>query len=299
MLQLFVGSQELELGEIKGIAIKLKSSVFQFEGIVSSHSVPFSIPRTPHNEVIFKYHGSLDCSTYNNPYVATLYHSGIKIYTGNLNIKQSNDKFYDCDLRIDMSVIASEMKDKNIRDADHGGDVTFTFKSEYTRDNDGYTIFPVYNTNAIVGTPWENDLYTTVKDYMNFWDAANNRPVFQEPVDSHSCMNVIVPFPFLDKVIENVVNMLSVTLERLFLRDSEELKSLVIFNTNNACDSEYFYGYPAVKPVMNKVNIANHLPNITVEKFIKAITSFFCASVWVTDGRMYIEIRTITTSSTE
>lgn len=297
MLRLVANNRELDLGDIKSLSFKRKSTLFKFDDVQCSIVVPFTLPRTDNNEQIFNYYGNLALNYYDNTEVPVyIYHTGILFANAVLTIKKNTKKYYDCDVKLDLGIATSKIKDTKIADVPQGGDIAFTFKSDYNRIDDGYYITMVYNENTLKDTPFDGHIASLyAQNYMNFWNLATNEPMWIDPIDEGEQtidvpMNVIVPFPFVERVLKNIFMHCGLTIGYNEFEQNADLNRLVIFNTVNACEKEYFErGTPTYyKPVLSTINIANHLPDISVATFLMDLAVCFCAGYLAENGSVRV-----------
>jgi len=284
MLKIIANSQELDLGTLKGITLKFSPGLLDNDSTEGSYSIPFTLPDSDINNAIFEFPYR---AGYNKKEVRTLaaelWHSGIKIKEGTIEASKFGKGSISCNFYIDNGGLYSDFNEKNLPDNDFGGEKAFEWKTEYDADTDDFLLYTVKNPNYY-------------KDHPSAYDEANNWGInqnyyaqgvgFEIPINIPA---VITPFPVVWKVLKYLFEGKGYQFTDGFF-NSDDLKTLNIFNTNNAVKTEVYLsgGYEYLKNLLSSYDLANHLPDIPTGEFIKALQNFFNIKFYVVNNHVTI-----------
>ncbi len=148
-----------------------------------------------------------------------------------------------------------------------------------TSDNYDWTFFPVKNP----------DFYSNNDDYIGYVNYYEN-----DTFVSGTFEYPITPFPYMLYVLRKCFNENGLNLLGGFLSDAD-IKQLVIYN-NYALDNiliNAVTGDPYTNNWTDKINLQNHVPDISVGDFIKAVKTFFFLAYFYNNEKGEVTIKTL------
>jgi len=155
MLQIIVNDQEVDLGDLKGITLQYNSNLFEFESVQGSYSIPFNLPLSPRNRLIFEYIEKLG-NTNNEirEYDCEIWHSGIRLIEGLIKSQTYKDNRIVAQIYVDNGYMYKSVKDTMLNEMNLGGDKEFSFKAEYDYTADDFLLYEVNNPLFFDGSAW-------------------------------------------------------------------------------------------------------------------------------------------------
>ena len=333
MLQVFVNGTEIDINPNTSISVKLISPLFQYSEVQGSYSLPFNLPATPKNNLIFGFPHKLSKLSHLPIKLPVVIHAdGVQnIVTGIISAKKTTANSIDCDIRTDGGAFADNVANSLLQEYEYGGAQNFQNIGPFLPDVVDYAVFPVENQDFFKGTAWDdlvrygeavsniaqlillpesslqdgelrpvisegiayiyNALAVTGTylpdddtDGIGYWDPVPafwlTNPIINEP-NLTGNMNpavgkVLTPYPFLYKIIRYLFSGLGYSLQD-YVFSTMPLKYLTIFNLNDASDYEIGFGSTNItNPAYPfDINLKNHLSDISVKEFIKALQNYF------------------------
>ncbi len=281
-MRLRKNSNFFDLGNIKYITIVKNSTIFKYDKIKGSHSLPFNLPLTQNNNKLFNFHHHLtklsdDVISINNVELLV----GLNVFSvGTLQVNQT-DKNYNCTFILDTGNFFYKIQDLDLQDIPFETK-PFVSKSDYNNTDDDFALFtlhaPNYFNDILAGFELQFYSYTqTINKYI-----AGEINMFIDVLIT--CP--IIPFPFLNKVLQKIFNYFGFVIAYNFLESTEELKNLIVYN-NRDCRELVQEDFKWSPKAVN-YNVKNHLPYISISEFLKNIISYFNLSVNVIANKVYI-----------
>ena len=293
----------LDIPEKLTLQLELLNPLYNGNAFDSGYTYPIELPNTPNNLRLTRFPNQLDSTiSGREPLPCSVFSEGVKIIEGSITITSVNSKkIIAFILKNGVEIKKAEEKLKSI---DFGGDrVVANPPATYMKDHAhaaslgdvdsgwDYVFFPVHNPSFYDGkTDFGLGPHHNYSGYMNLWDfnyqkfwsntnifqiVNNGNGEYQNP-DNPPAPSNFVPFPYLIYVLRRVAAHLGLTLSGDWIRDPG-VKRLTMFNTY-ALDKSFLYSTGMVNVYHNEattINIANHLPDITIAEFINALGKGF------------------------
>lgn len=295
MLKIIVNGHEVDLGDLKGIALKLNPGIFDNDSTDGSYTIPFSLPASIINNTIFGFPykiGSINRDV--REYPAELWHSGIKFKEGTISAKLFDDETISCDLYVDNGGLYKDFNEKLLPENDFGGYKSWVDKTpQYNYLTDDFVMYRAENEDYFQGSAFY-DVTNDLRKSQNLYNTTLKRFTFNSLIPS-----IITPFPLLWR-----------TLSALFLNkgfryfdsffSATDYNTINIFNTVNALEPQYYQsgGQTYARSILTRYNIANHLPKMPTSDFIRAIQNFFNVKFYVREFQVQVLDRLQLISST-
>ncbi len=264
---------------------------------VGSHSIPFSIPASGHNLKIFGFPARIERYTEfkNKEYPFYIYAEGLHILTGMLVVTSAVPDSIECYFKSGNGDFWSAIKGKYLTDLELGESPEFATMADaqaYMEDSTTkaypempFAMFPLLNYGMSKDFT-EDEMSDPAKGawrgvtMVNCWD-----PTLQTFLLEYSS---VTPFLYLNFLLDAIWNQFGFTGSMIFLNDSAELRSLVLYNNR----SEFLYTGPSSSPFIpfipqatypKKLNFNNCVQKYELSKFIQSLESLFCATLFVND----------------
>jgi hypothetical protein len=273
MLQIIVNDQEVDLGDLKGITLQYNSNLFEFESVQGSYSIPFNLPLSPRNRLIFEYiEKPANTNSDIRKYDCEIWHSGLLIISGTIDADIYENKNINCAIYVDSGGFYNKLKEHQLHEHQIGGDQKFELKSEYDYLIDDFVLYPVSNRNFFRNIGLNEALFYNLENHQNYYDT-----ILEEFSISDSRPTAITPFPLLYKVLKHIFNGLGYRyIDDYFVDD---YKRINIFNTINLINfTTEDIGGGVIKLINflpEDYNLANHMPHINTDEFLISIQNFF------------------------
>jgi hypothetical protein len=270
MIAIQVGTDYLDLMPSTNVNFKLNSSFFeQNEEAVSSYSLPFTVPRTPQNERIFKYislaeiqdnQALFDCQVflYNMPYKK-----------GTIEVLSWDEQTYKITIFVELSQFLLKMEG-SLKTLDLGtvNLINPFFMQDYIQNSLVHTwsdacVFPEMVANEFIeGFGYDG--------YINDYDEANS-----EYHDFLVGPYLFVPFLFVRYVLEKIQLFCNCIIEGDFMDNIELQKILIV---NNYTINEWIES-PGGFTLSTQIDFINHVPDISIRKFLALLADILNYSI--------------------
>lgn len=195
------------------------------------------------------------------------------------------------------SSFAAAHGSKLITSFEYGG--TMTYRDEYNTESTSilqvcngvfpeypFAYFPIKNLNLFDGSQWETGWKTDLlsRPFQNDYIAMAYDPVNE--IYKYKTGHVsVTPFPYVGFIIEEIFKECGYTIDYNVFRHDNNLQRLCIYNPNVIFsvgpNRDYFY-----------IDMAHHLPKMTVSEFLKAIKKPFAISFFINETTKTVSIRT-------
>ncbi|QHL87400.1 hypothetical protein GU926_08115 [Nibribacter ruber] len=255
-IALKLGDDWLDLPADLSIQIEIWNTLFEFDRIPGTLTFPFTLPFSAVNNLKLKFPGHLSVARYRQPELpCQLFLMGQLWRMGKLNVIRRSEKGYEVNFQTDVGDISVQIKEAGLRDIDYGT-VPLQLSVQPAYPESSYALFPVRNLGfSKVEQP-------DFSGYQNFYDEgfpfnSNVMRPYEFPV---------TPFPYLVHVLKAAMAHFGYTVTGDWLEE-EAVKRLVVFNTR-----AYF---PTSADPDIDVVLAEHVPDMKVNEFLKAIRSLF------------------------
>jgi hypothetical protein len=284
MIAIQVGSKYLDLLPSTKVNFKIKSDFFeQNERAVSSHTLPFDIPRTSQNERIFQYVSLSEIQNNEALHECQIYLYNLPWKKGTIEILSWEKDTYKITVFTDISIFLLRMED-SLKSLDLGSVITGTNFGTNQSYFDNSSAMQLY-VNASVSHTWtdacafpqmlasnffENISY---EGYINQYVYGSNR--YENAVASIAPNTVypFVPCVFVRYVLEKIQGFCNCKIEGDFMTDAELQKMLIVNNyTINVFAFNAFY-------LTNQIDFKNHLPDISIRAFLGQLADILNYSI--------------------
>ena len=284
MLKLMVLHEALELFPDTRIDINISSNLWDFNNLKGSYSLPLNIPTTAKNKRLFGYPRlTTGRASYHN---CIIYMNGLFFKSGQIEILDIENDYYSITIFFDLSMYNDKIYNKLNEIDIYGGDKSFdwTTYSPYSPDVSefalpkikNYNYFSWFNFNIV------NETHDVDSIKYRWLVGTNNRTYYP-----------VVPMPYLSQVLAYILDYLDLNTDENFF-DGEELQKLIIINNKEMSDIDdtfdegeqwYTYYYNEI----TSYNLKNHMPDISIAKFLKAIRAFFGVTLLIVNGKIIIK----------
>ena len=292
MLKIEVNNKEVDLGNLKGIALQFNPGIFENDSFDGSYSIPFTLPGSDLNNLIFGFPYKVgNANKEIREYSMKLWHSGIIVKEGTVKAKKFTSGEINCTFYIDNGNIYKDFNSTNLNEADMGGYKTWVTKSEYSYTSDDFVMYRVKNSKYYEGTYIEGDITANANNQNVYFSNA----YYWNP----GTPDIITPFPLLWRVLQYLfINKGFRYFDSFF--SSGYYRTINIFNTVNALEPETYYsgGQYYTRNKLTRYNLANHLPAIKKTDFINGIQKFFNVFFYARDNKVQVIDRLALINST-
>ena len=293
MLKITVNGQILDLEPQMALSIEQFSPLFQEEIAAESYSYPIDIPASDRNKNIL---GFLDM-----PESATTFEDvdcelsiDNETRRGTLSVLKANEKRYTCS--IFTGLWRQDVMEMTLPQLDLGGVRVVGDMFDHaqttitgTADTFDYVFFPFHNPNFYNSGPLKyiiNDGYFAA----GVWN-------FQRNSDDFPDVNSLVPFVYAQYILKRISLTFNLALSGNYFND-DELKTLVV-DGNFALDKfeEHVITVDGndfnvtVNVCQDRLNLANHVPPISVRQFLQALAYITNSAITIKDGALNINLR--------
>jgi len=282
MLQIYFENNKLELGKLAGITLNLQSSFLEFSKLQGSYTVPFKIPRSEVNNLIFQFPYSSDLNTAVIG-KAFIKHSGIVISEGELTARNYDEQSISCNYVSESGLLYSKIKGKEMPEFEYGGE----------RPNTWGATFPlIYNEDFYSEIDSSNSLFQN-NEYNSTYNYVGGFPYFTDNCISRT------PCMFLWLILNKFFRHLGFTFQDDFFTNAPYNELVVYSNTNAATALHITSPVEGWNYFVQSLNIKNHVPDIPAKDFILALQNFFNIYFKVEGHHVRIIDRQSTVFSTE
>jgi hypothetical protein len=268
-------------------------------------SLPFQLPITPNNSALLGSPEVISNRTkFGKKYTGlTVYLAGYLWKSGTLNLRDVTGGMYNLNFTAGVSSFASNIVNKKLSELNLGGDRVMVPPAPTVLDlpaeianhmlslvnsdssTSDYVFFPVKN----------DDFYANPDEYhgyVNNWDGTNFLTNFYEFNNSHTKDYPIVPFAYFLYVFKKCFEQSNLSVVGDFIIDPD-IKRLVIYN-NFSLDAIVRAATFPTNTYVNVwgrvINLKNHVPDMTVTDFIKAIKGYFRLGYFFNDSNRTVKI---------
>lgn len=267
MLKIVINGKEADLGELAGIEMQYNGGIFEFKEIVGTFSIPFDLPKTPRNNLIFGFPYEIGSERGIVELPAEIWHSGLMMASGTLSAESFPENDFSCTVMVDNGFLFNSIKDEKLNEHYLGEDfkdqIVDLEKAAYDVDNDLYVLYPVVNTKFFSNIP----NYTSGANYLQ-----NNFVESLGYFDKWS--TIITPFPLLWQVLRLLFTGLGFRYVDFFFTRSE-MKKINIYSQKNTM-RKTLDGDPYVYPLMpDSFNLCEQLPSINIGEFLLTVQNYF------------------------
>jgi len=274
MLELYFENNKLDLGNLQGVSLQMNGGVFNFETLPGSYSIPFTLPASEINNVIFGFpfdSGDVIDVIKGNAYIK---HSGVILSKGLLSLSRFDNKTINCNFSANNNSFNNQIKDKEMTDIDYGDDRDFVRIDFETIEGDAG--IPKL-TNHVFFNDFLSSSGTTPEETIQNYAAG---------IGDHTEPFIVTPFPKLHIIIKYLFKYFGYLYNETFF-EQEPFNKLLIYSNNNIVKvGEYPDG--STKYYEDTWNLKNHVPNISIKNFIISIQNFF--NIFFRDNNGNIDI---------
>lgn len=276
MIQIEVSGERLDLGKVS-ITFELTSPVFNQVG---SFSYPFTIPATAKNKRLLSFPGKVNKhATNSNEFDAKIYLKGILWKTGSLVIDEAGTLDIKCHFTVGEGYFYNMVKEVMLNNVDMGGDhytsdIYIGDRWQKTYPEIEWTLFPIFNSkfyDSLDHDGFKEYFSTTLANSINKWYNSSQQWVITN--------NTLVPFAFLNYVIQQVFNHLGLKVDKNDIFNNDYLKNLVLINLTSLCEM-YTDGENINNQVPATYNLQNHVPKKALNEFFLFLEKQFLAFVF-------------------
>jgi len=273
MLKVKIADRFLDLGKTS-VSFELLNPIFNDIG---SFSYPFTFPNTPGNRAALNFPDRLhNAASVSKSHDCEIYIAGMIWKRGRLIIREANDSEIKANFAVGEGYFYNVIKDLKLNEVDLGGnrlqsayngtgqhDIWSLAYSKLYPDED-FTLFHVLNNWFFEGVEFPLGNYSGVSLINDYHPTTKmNVPV-----------RVATPFPYLNYVLNQLFDQLSIIVEYNSLENNDELKQLVIFN-NNAMNIFKEETGSVLFPMKDEFNLANHVPKVTFSELFEQLENHF------------------------
>lgn len=298
MLDIRINGQSLDLYEDTILTFEQYNPLFQNEVGAEGFSYPIDLPASDTNRILFGFiENPQSTSTFEDyPCEIILNNEARK---GTFSILKATQNRFICS--IFLGYFDKNVLDLTLKDIDLGGvraipDMIAHANDLVTESADtaDYVFFPVWNARfygengqphfAQIINAYENNSFKTYTVETDVSDPQN-------PFDYILQTNTLIPFPYLVYVLKAIALAFGKTLEGTFIYHPE-IKKLTIDNTY-ALDEIRIDAQSQLQGnlLAEKINLKNHVPNITIREFLNALIVKFNVAINITPNKLSINFK--------
>lgn len=271
MFTLTIDNKQLILDPDFGVPLLYKNPCWCFNEIPGPLCLDVTIPDNDVNRNYLGFPGRFAKMAKSNDRKfprAELRWRGFPYIYGTLVISKADDKGYSGYIKSELRSLADAQREKFIYDHQLLGELTFENKPNYNPDEDMYCTVRLQNRGFWVGKgdtePWTKVTYNA--DGSKKPDEITEREIltrkFDETVDfmvnafdaegvkTSSDINgavVVSPFPFLSRLIKELLQENKFFMRNDFLKTDDDLKTLCLYHNTSICEPEVFTVITTVK----------------------------------------------------
>lgn len=177
--------------------------------------------------------------------------------------------------RIGLGGFLEATKNQTLQDLTLGGERTIEFDSltDLQYPDSDYTMFPVKNMNFLDGSTSEAGYKANIM-YMNYPSGIDGE--------------MLVPFPFVAYVLEQIFNENGYTVEENIFATNADFKKLCEFNLTSIMKIYQESGNPSV--VYDKAYLADHLPELTIADYLDNIKNKYNIGIFINENNLKVKI---------
>jgi hypothetical protein len=306
MLSIEIDGQALDLEPGTKLEMERANPFLQFdERLPGDYSLPLDLRLSPKNMKLLRFAGLIQTRVDPKGIPATVndhqnQHSvgRLKIESPKHNLNRVNAGMVSVYYVTGASDFFQDVKSVNLRDIDMGGVRSFAWDNYNTAGggfwqhihdviNAGvnaydYAFFPVIN-KAWAGSDGYNTYSTEMMNRMKY---SGGQVLFEKMTNDDKELNVIVPFPYLKKVVQQAAALVGWKVQGPALDDPDFITATMI--NFQAIDWGFMSPYdqarwivlgptstPGTHPADVKFDLADHLPDITISDFFLSLKNRF------------------------
>jgi hypothetical protein len=299
MLGISIDNEFLDLLPGAMLEMEQENPFLQFSNdMLGEYSLPIEVQATPKNMRLLGYPGTMEVRISNAGIDAVVYNNGIPELRGKIKIeKPTIDMNNMANGRISLYFLAGassfwqDIKDARMRSIDLGGTRTFDWDG-YTFSGTGfwnhvdlvmhatpgygtsgydYAFFPVKNTNW-GGTAYDSDLMNRTEHIGGgIFHASTNI------TNSFVRANRLCPFPYLIYIMQKACEHVGWTITGDIFEDEDFLKVVMLSyrEIDWAYEKKVSGDWEVIPKDTIEFDLADHLPDITISKFLIALKNRF------------------------
>lgn len=293
MLEIQINNEFLDLVPGAVLDMERQNPFLQFnQELVGTYSLPFQVRNNERNSRLLNYSGVFQKAIAADGIPATIFDNGIPLHRGKIKVERSshhlnNEKrtTISCYFLTESADFWQDIKDKNLRDINAGGDRSFNWDGLITDTGTGFWrhIHQVANAAPnsydyafypVINKAWYTNDYAPDIMNMMYYDPVQTFkvrfPTNYVPSD-HREANRIVPMPYLHYVLKKCFELVGWKLKGDILTDLDFLRiTMVNFRAIDwAAPGTGTNSYWPKDPVV--FNIKDHLPDKTISSFLIAL----------------------------
>jgi hypothetical protein len=294
MLGIKIGTEFLDLPPGLTIEQEEPNPFLQFsDQVTGGYSFPFEVKATPKNLRLLQYAGLLQKRIDNTGIDAQIFENGIQTNIGKIkiekptnNLNRVQDGSISCYLLTGYASFYQDVKNKNLRDIDTGGDRTFAWAglttsgfwghvNDVLRADPGtydYAIYPVINHG------WMVDGTDSILVMNNTALFTGQPGIVDVNFQTKSGINHIVPFPYLKYIMIKAAAAAGYMIEGDIFDDDDFKKiTMINFHAIDWCTyKRASVGHYTYTPHTNiTFNVSDCLPNMGIGEFFIALKNRF------------------------
>lgn len=284
MIQIFIGDEELDLGQAS-ITLDLVSPFFADEIGYSSQSYSFVVPPTDRNNRLLIHSWSLIQTGQAARIEVSVWLFGSYWQPGELEVKRfARASGYRVSVAVDLTPLARKLSETNMRDFFYGGIRGVPRDSlldDAAQENRDYVFFPLRN-------PGISPFFVNVNDYPWGVDAA--------PLAGEKYGSTIIPFPWLRYVLKAQVEESGFSLdESNFLADAE-IRRLCLWNPSTLDSWQGQIDGSTSQTVQvnvlgRRIDLRNHLPKRKAAEMWAGLQNMFGLGIFFERNRVRLRSR--------
>lgn len=294
-MRLIANGIQLDLNQGTAFNFEYTSPLFKTSVEADAYSYPVELPNTVRNRRFFKYLNRPDSSAMFTE-IPCILRDSTDILRGRLLVLKANSKGFS--VSILKNAWDGDILEKSIRTIDYGGrrtvgDMRTHAKWTVTKNVDeaDYVFYPIFNEVFYKeGSEFGNVINNwSVPNQEFIENIVRNQDGSEELYSPY--FNTLVPFPYLVYILKRVAATFGKTLSGDFAKDAE-IKTLTIYNTftvdfvgENPIDGSLVNLYK------NSIDIANHIPDVTIGTLLNALMRQFNLCIQITDTDLKIDFK--------
>ena len=278
MIAIQVGSEYLDLLPTTKVNFKLKSDFFeQNERAVSSHTLPFDVPRTSQNERIFKYVSLAEIENNEALHECQIYLYNLPWKKGTIEVLSWEKDTYKITVFVDLSNFLLKMED-SLKSLDLGN--VSLADADAMQNYIDSSITHTWSDGCVFPEMFAPDFFQSntsgYEKYINDYDEANSEyysGVLNLPFDF---VRPFVPFIFVRYVLEKIQEFCNCQIDGDFMTDVELQKMIVV---NNYTINNLIEGSPSYLTLSNEIDFINHVPDMSIRAFLGQLADILNYSI--------------------
>jgi hypothetical protein len=295
-MKLIANGIQLDLNQGTAFNFEFTSPLFKTSVEAEAYSYPVELPNTIRNRQFFKYLNRPDSSA-KFVEIPCILRDSTDILRGQIHVLKATEKAFSISIlknAWDADILEKSLRTINLGGIRPVGDMLTHANWTVTKsvDQADYVFFPVYNPNFY-------DQSGNFLGIVNNWSVLNQTFINNPLLDANSSgnspydpnRNTLVPFPYLVYVLKQVAATFGKTLSGSFAHNSE-IKTLVVYNTFavDAITEDINGGYFA-NTFKTTIDVANHVPDITIASLLNGLMRQFNLSIQITENNLEIDFK--------